>query len=292
MSWDQLLAPGVTVRDSPLETDRFGCSFERVTIGPGPLAADDLLAVIEDRGADVLVVRYDAARLELPSIFARSHRAVLPAGTLTYWEKPVSAAEPPEPSIPEVPSAAEPPEPPDLEVLSAATLDLETVSTVVREIVRASFRDYGNHYTANPLLDRSAALAGYEDWAVRSLGSDPGNVLVLVEGGIPIGMATLEPGSDGDHLEILLAGLVPAAQGRRLYDVLLDGCERAAAARGATRMVISTQVHNVRVQRAWARHGLRPFAAIETVHLVDRDLLAAPGRPMSQASLPFDRLER
>ena len=278
MSWDQLLAPGVTVRDSPLETDRFGCSFQRLTIGPGPLKPDDLLAMIEDLRADVLVIRYDAARLEIPGTLARSRRAVLPAGTLTYWEKPVSAAGPPEPSSPEMLPAAEPPEPSDLEVVSAATLDLETVSTVVREIVRASFRDYGNHYTANPLLDRAAALAGYEDWAVRSLGSDPDNVLVLVEGAIPIGMATLEPGSDGDHLEILLAGLVPAAQGRHLYDGLLDGCERAALTRGATRIVISTQVHNVRVQRAWARHCLRPFAAIETVHLVGRHLLAPPAR--------------
>lgn len=280
MPWDQLLEPGVTVRDSPLETDRFGCSFERVTIGPGLLEADDLLAVLEDLVADVLVVRYDAARLELAGTLARSHRAVLPAGTLTYWEKPVFAAEPPEPPSPEMLSATELPEPSDLEVVSAATLDLETVSTVVREIVRASFRDYGNHYTANPLLDRSAALAGYEDWAVRSLRSEPGNVLVLMDGGEPIGMATLEPGSDGDHLEILLAGLVPAAQGRGLYGGLLDGCQGAAVARGATRMVISTQVHNVRVQRAWARHGLRPFAAIETVHLVNRDLLAPQGRPV------------
>jgi ribosomal protein S18 acetylase RimI-like enzyme len=171
-------------------------------------------------------------------------------------------------------------------VLSAAALDLETVSGLVRGIVRASFRDYGNHYTANPLLDRSAALAGYEDWAVRSLVSDPGNVLVLTDGGEPIGMATLEPGSDGDHLEILLAGLVPAAQGRHLYDGLLDGCERAALARGATRVVISTQVHNVRVQRAWARHGLRPFAAIETVHLVRRELLSPPTRSAPTSPSP------
>ncbi|MEO5874054.1 MAG: GNAT family N-acetyltransferase [Streptosporangiaceae bacterium] len=280
MSWDQLLQPGVIVRASPVETDRFGCSFERVTIGPGPLEAGGLLAVIEDLVADVLVVRYDASRLELAGTLACSRRAVLPAGTLTYWEKPVSAARPPGLSSRKVLSEAGPPEPSDLEVLSAAALDLETVSAVVREIVRASFRDYGNHYLANPLLDRAAALAGYEDWAVRSLGSDPGNVLVLAEGAIPIGMATLEPGSDGDHLEILLAGLIPAAQGRRLYAGLLDGCERAALARGATQIVISTQVHNVRVQRAWARHGLRPFAAIETVHLVNRDLLAPRRRPV------------
>jgi ribosomal protein S18 acetylase RimI-like enzyme len=264
MSWDQLLEPGVVVRDSPIETDQFGCSIERVTIGPGPVDVDQLLALIQNLSADLLIVRYDAARLELTSTFARSHRAVVPAGTLTYWEKPVSPAMPPKPS--------------NLEVLSADAFDIEMVSALVRDLVRASFSDYGNHYTANPLLDRSTALAGYEDWAVRSLRGDPSNVLVMMDLGKPIGLATLELGADARHLEILLAGLVPAAQGKRLYDALLCACEGVAAERGAKQVVISTQVHNVRVQRAWARHGLRPFAAIETVHLITRNLLLAPDR--------------
>jgi RimJ/RimL family protein N-acetyltransferase len=259
MSWDDLLEPGVVVRASPVESDRFGCSIERMTIGPGPVDVDRLLEVIQDLSADVLVVRYDASRLDLACIFARSHRAVVPAGTLTYWETPVSVAAPSTRS--------------NVEVLSADALDLETVSALVRAIVRASFMDYGNHYRANPLLDRSAALAGYEDWAVRSLRADPANVLVMMDHGEPIAVATLEPGADGGHLEILLAGLVPAAQGKGLYGALLCACESVAAARGTHRLVISTQVHNVRVQRAWARHGFRPFAAVETVHLIDCDLL-------------------
>jgi GNAT superfamily N-acetyltransferase len=267
MSWDQLLEPGVVVRASPVETNRFGCSIERVTIGPGPVDVDHLTAVIQDRSAHVLIVRYDAARLEIPGTLARSSRALVPAGALTYWEKSVSAGD----------GAAES----NLQVCSADELDLETVSMLVQEIVRASFRDYGNHYTANPLLDRSAALAGYEDWAVRCLNGDPSNVLVMIDRDQPIGLATLEPGAGAGHLEILLAGLVPAAQGKGLYGSLLDACESVAAARGAPRLVISTQIHNVRVQRAWARHGLRPFAAIETVHLIDRDLLQANRRDNS-----------
>ena len=129
MSWDQLLEPGVVVRESPVETERFGCSIERVTIGPGPVDEDRLLALVEDLSADVLVVRYDAARLELPATFAGSRRAVVPAGTLTYWEKPVSVAEPPEPS--------------HIKVLSAEAMNLETVSTLVRNMVRESFRAMG-----------------------------------------------------------------------------------------------------------------------------------------------------
>jgi len=266
MSWDQLLEPGVVVRDSPVETERFGYSFARVTIGPGPIDADGLLAVIQDLTADVLVVRYDAARLDLACILARSRRVMVPAGALLYWDKPVSVAEPPLSSVSS-----------NLQVHSADALDLETVSALVQDIVRASFRDYGNHYTANPLIDPSAALAGYEDWAVRSLNANPGNVLVMKDGGEPIGMAIVESAADGGHLEIVLAGIFPAAQGKRLYDAILDGCERVAVTRGAHRVVTSTQVHNVRGQRAWARHGLRPFAAIETVHLIDRDLLQALG---------------
>ena len=274
MSWDQLLAPGLTVRDSPAETERFGCSIQRVTIGPGPVEPAALLAQIEHLPADVLVVRYDAARLELPGTFARSRRAVVPAGTLTYWEKPVSDTAP----------AAPPAASSGLAVVPAKAMGIESpgglaaVTALVREIVLTSFEDYGNHYSANPLLDPAAALAGYQEWAVRSLMDDPGNVLVMTEHDKPVGMATLEPGADGHDLEILLAGLVPAAQGRRLYGSLLQACETVAAARGASRLVISTQVHNVRVQRAWAREGLRPFAAVETVHLIDRDLLLASHR--------------
>jgi len=278
MSWDQLLAPGLTVRDSPAETERFGCSIQRVTIGPGPVEPAALLAQIEHLPADVLVVRYDAARLELPGTLARSRRAVVPAGTLTYWEKPVSD------TAPGAPPPAPPATPSGLAVVPANAMGVQApgglaaVTAVVREIVLTSFDDYRNHYSANPLLDPAAALAGYQEWAVRSLMDDPGNVLVMTEHDKPVGMATLEPGPDGHDLEILLAGLVPAAQGRRLYASLLQACEVVAAARGASRLVISTQVHNVRVQRAWAREGLRPFAAVETVHLIDRDLLLASHR--------------
>jgi len=272
MSWDQLLEPGIMVRDSPVESERFGRSIQRVTIGPGPVDVDHLVTLVADLPADVLIVRYDAARLELASAFARVGRAVIPAGALLYWEQPVSVAKPPGAS--------------NLEVLPADTLDLERVAALVREIVQTSFRDYGNHYTANPLLDRSAALAGYEDWAVRSLNSDPSNVLVMTDLGEPVGFAMVESGADGRHLEILLAGIFPNLQGKHLYGSLLDACERVAAARGAGQVVTSTQVHNVRGQRAWARQGLRPFASIETVHLVDRDLLQArPGGLAASDSL-------
>ena len=73
--------------------------------------------------------------------------------------------------------------------------------------------------------------------------------------------------------EILLAGLTSAAQGRGLYPLLLKAVGQQAMARGCPRVTISTQAHNIRVQRAWAKAGFRPFAAITTVHAMTPGVL-------------------
>src|SRR5690606_16625774 len=131
-----------------------------------------------------------------------------------------------------------------------------------------SFESYPNHYAVNPLFAADRAAAGYIEWALSRIGDDEGHVLVLRSDEKPIGVATLV--DLGDVLEIELAGLIASAQGRGAYGVLLEGCVREAAQLGRTRVIISTQVDNVRVQRAWIRAGFKPFAAVETVHLVAR----------------------
>jgi RimJ/RimL family protein N-acetyltransferase len=256
MAWDTLAAPGTTLVASPVESRRFGLEVHRGTVGPGDLDRAGLRALVDGSPADVIVLRYDVARQEIPALLATTSRAVLPAGALTYWEKQVG-------------DVAEP----STRVVAATDLDPAVAEQVVRAVVRESFAGYGNHYTADPLLDRSAVLAGYEEWAVGSLDRDTHEVMVQVLDGEPVGVATVE--HSAAHAEILLAGLVPTAQGRGLYGDLLLAVERTARAAGRERLVISTQVQNVRVQRAWARFGMRPFAAVETVHLVRPELLRA-----------------
>lgn len=257
MAWDTLAAPGVVCAPSPADTARFGVEVHRLTVGPGELRGTELVDLVESSTADVLVTRYDVARQEVPALLASTSRAVLPAGALTYWEKPVVGGDPPTRT----------------DVVPSGDLDPAAAEAAVRSVVRASFTAYGNHYTADPLLDPDAALAGYEEWATGTVRRSPDDVLVQLLDGEPVGVATLARGDA--HVEVLLAGLVPSAQGRGLYGDLLAAVEDRAAAAGAARLVISTQVQNVRVQRAWARRGLRPFAAVETVHLVRREALAA-----------------
>lgn len=261
MAWTDVLAPGVTGAGSALETARFGVTTARMVLGQGADQAD-FMDALSHRSEDVLIVRYEASHLEVASWLSQSGYDVLPAGALTYWDKDVDLER-------ELPPT----------VRSADELPNTNVRAVVQRIVRSSFVDYGNHYLANPLFNAEAALAGYEEWALNTLAGNSGNVLVLLRGSDPIGIATLESGPDARHVEVLLAGLVPEAQGRGLYADLLAGCEAQAALQGIRKLVISTQVHNVRPQRAWARFGLRPFGAVETVHLIRRPALYDVTRP-------------
>lgn len=262
MAWSALDTSGISHGASPLESERFGLSIGRVTIGiqadPEEIRAR-LPRVLGSANEDLLIVRYPAAQVWIGSLLAQAGHQVVPAGALTYWEADAgSVAAHPGPT----------PEADDLDVVPAAELGgAAEIQAVIDELVADSFAGYGNHYAASPrLLDPEAALAGYRDWARRSV-SGAGGALVLRQGGTPIGVATLEHSPDGKDLEILLAGLVSAAQGKGRYGALLTAVDAHATRVGARRVIISTQAHNVRVQRAWVRAGLRPFAAIETAHL-------------------------
>jgi len=261
MAWDDLTGTGVKLTSSPVETARFGVSIGRLTVGcdlPATEAALDAIgpAVVDGLAQspdDVVVVRYPARAIRLGAVVAASDRDVIPAGALTYWGVAANAVDATHRG--------------ELSVVPATQLD-GSAADVLDTLIIDSFAGYGNHYLANPLLDRAAALAGYQDWARHSLSGER-DAFVLLDAETPIGMATLAGSRDGrSHLEVLLAGLVPKAQGRGSYAVLLEGCAAEARRRGLARLIISTQVHNVRVQRAWARFGLRPFTAVETVHAV------------------------
>lgn len=253
MSWSGLAGTGVSVSDSPYETARFGRSFSRVVVGAdAPESVGEELRTAVDRiDSDIIVVRYPTHLSRLGAVLASTDRRVLPADTLTYWEVPAAGADADDDD--------------GLEVVIPSLATDETLE-VLRAVIRDSFSGYGNHYTANPELDPELALAGYVEWAERAYAADPHHVVLLNHGGVTVGLATLT--ANETDLEIELAGMTAASQGHGWYGSLLRGVRREAVRRGLRRVIISTQVSNVRVQRAWVRAGFKPFAAVNTCHLV------------------------
>jgi len=261
MAWHDVIEAGaVQTRESPLESARFGCSVERLAVSAG--SGSSLAAVREavaGSAADVIVLRYPAEYIGWYAQLTTLGRTAIFADSLVYWRLRTGEGRAPEAA-------------PDLRATEL------TGSAAIEDLVSDIFLSYGNHYLANPLFDTADALAGYQDWALRSAAD--GGCLALLDrraggaGSRVRALATLE--EDEARTEILLAGVVSEWQGCGLYAHLLKAVEDRTLARGAGEVVISTQGHNTRVQRAWARYGFEPVRTALTVHLVRSALL--PGR--------------
>ena len=259
MSWEWLRTwtpPEILVSEA--ETRRFGLSCARLQIADDPRAAAALPTVLDVLGAadaDLVVVRYPQRLVTWSAHLMGSGRDLVHADTLSYWRLAVGSGRG------------------DTAAGLVSGVESAPDGTEVQHFVGRVFADYANHYAADPLLDADAALAGYQEWATRSA-STAGAVTVRDQAsGELVALATIRTGDD--HVEIELAGVQPAHQGRGVYAVLLAACERLADSAGAPHVVISTQAHNVGVQRAWARYGFEPVAAFTTVHALRRGLLSA-----------------
>ncbi|TCN39198.1 hypothetical protein EV644_107167 [Kribbella orskensis] len=251
MSWyDALEAGELTIRPGDYESRRFGVAVDRISISASagtPLP--EVLAAVDKSTADVVILRYPAREVSWFAALASGPRTALLADSLVYWSLPVGKGRRPAPLAG-----------------FAAMLEPAVDDDLVDDLVGDIFGDYGNHYCANPLFARTQALAGYQEWARRSV-EDQGAVVLRGPDRRVLALATVD--QQRSWTEIELAGVVPAEQGRGRYGHLLAAVEDAATSR---RLVISTQGHNTGVQRAWARYGFEPIHTLLTVHLVGPDL--------------------
>jgi ribosomal protein S18 acetylase RimI-like enzyme len=243
-----MVARMVTSGHSALDSARFDRGIARVTVPAGvEVDVHEVVDEIEKQAADVCILRYPARHQTWFAEFARMPHEVLLADSLVYWSlRPGSGNRP---------------------ARQANTAVREGVGEEnLDDLVAEVFSGYRNHYAANPAFPTHLALAGYQDWAGRSL--DRGDLLSLWMDDEVVGFATHEL-SDG-VAEILLAGVAGRHQGQGLYAHLLAGEEALAIESGAESLVISTQGHNTKVQRTWARYGFEPVESFLTVHVMRR----------------------
>lgn len=108
---------------------------------------------------------------------------------------------------------------------------------------------------------------GEADWRARS---HDRTLQVRDADGTPLGTITvltretnqalgLQAG-DGDAL-VLAVYVVPAARGRGVVDLLLEGARELARELGCTRLVLQVGEANLAARRVYERHGYRPTGA-------------------------------
>lgn len=232
---------------SAIDEERFGIPTARAA----PVTLDALPSVLDfcrANGVTLLIARCRASELRAAQAMEREGFALM--DTLVYYVR----------------NLVKTPIPPDIGKIPVRPIrpgEEDDVKSVTAE----SFRGYFGHYHADERLDRTKCDEVYTSWALRSCVSRDVADEVLVadlEGSI-VGFATLRLNSPVEG-EGVLFGVAPSAQGRGLYrSFMIHGMEWCLT-KGATRMVVSTQINNIAVQKVWTRVGFEPSHAHYTFH--------------------------
>jgi GNAT superfamily N-acetyltransferase len=249
---------------SASETKRFGHATDRITVGKRAVEeygsvealAKAVQREIDESNARILIMRYPANLVALVQHLRLGAADLYPGGSILYWEAPAR----PNPSEQDEPNGSSFEVSPD---------DRNRFSGSIARVLEDSFGGYINHYSANPLLLPGVVVEGYAEWAASTMAYPTTRVFVIQEGDEVVGAAIIS--AAGDTWEVELASVMSAAQGKGNYLALMRQVVDSAALSGIKRLVISTQSHNIAVQRAWAKLGFKPVLAIETIHLVKAD---------------------
>lgn len=230
-----------------LESTRFGIVAAHVR---DPMASPEALDVAaEALGVQMLVTRIECG--EHPQIHALEADGFRLMDTIVYYERSLHT-----PHVPSVPSS-------NVVIRRARSQD----AAAVADVARAAFSNYIGHFHADPRLQRAAADAAYVEWAENSVMRQTENELAIVlicEGRVG-GFLTLRHNHQA-KVEIVLNAIHPELQRRGLYQRLLEDAVVTGQRLGADTIIVSTQVNNVPVQRAWAALGFRLTNALHTFH--------------------------
>ncbi len=212
-------------------------------------------ADIKARGADVLILRVRSGDVATPRALSATAAELIYADSLVYYGITLGRGR----------GTGQPP--PAGLLVRTATVDDEAG---IGSISRLAFQDYASHYAANPRLHRPGDIAlGYAEWAVDHLrANDPHkSTWVAEEGGKVVAFATVRSHATPGESEVLLNAVSPGHQGRGVYPALLSGILSGLETQGMAALRISTQLANLRVQRAWSKLGFVIEKAYDTYHL-------------------------
>jgi GNAT superfamily N-acetyltransferase len=234
------------VSSSQLDSERFGIRVARARITSRNLC--DVLDYCEEERVDLLIAR--CATTEIAAVQKAEARGFLLTDTLLYYQFDLRKR-----AIPQQASK--------FLVRSFESGDEDRI----RKIAVAAFNGYMGHYHADARLNRQKCDDAYVSWAERSCipGLAADKVLVAEDNCDVIGFATLRLNSP-QEIEGLLFAVTPEYQGSGVCGLFMVRSLEWALAKSAQRMIISTQVTNISMQKVWCRLGFEPSHSFYTLH--------------------------
>jgi len=241
-------SPSAPILLSPLDEERFGYKSARaghVTTETWPL----VLEFCRDHRVQFLIVRCATTDLGM------AHQIESAGGhlmdTLVYYTRDLRKR-----AIPDTSATTT--------IRPIQPADEHAVAVVAADI----FQGYFGHYHADPRLDQAQCDAVYTSWAQRSAVSRSvaDEVLVAEQDGRIAGFATLRI-NNPDEGEGVLFGVAPWAQGQGIYQSFMIAGMRWCRGQDAQRMVVSTQITTIAVQKVWSRLNFEPSHALYTFHV-------------------------
>jgi ribosomal protein S18 acetylase RimI-like enzyme len=133
-------------------------------------------------------------------------------------------------------------------------------------IARASFDGYVGHYHADPRLDKIKCDEAYADWAHKAFVSREAENFVVgeIEGRI-VGFGVLRT-NNSEEGEMFLGGIHPDFQGQGIYHSFLYKAVQWCLSEKTVKLVISTQLKNLSVQKVLSKFGFEISRGYYTYH--------------------------
>lgn len=139
---------------------------------------------------------------------------------------------------------------------------------VLQDMIPLIFKGYKNHYSSNPYLDRKKISEGYIEWACSYMYNMKDKIAWLVKKGEQhIGFATCAFDYEKSECEGVLYGVHPDFSGGGVYSDIIRYTQRYFKEKNFSKMIVSTQIQNLAVQKVWARENFRIAYAFDTYHI-------------------------
>lgn len=242
---------------SEIESRRFGLRVFRGQYEHFDIS--DVAKVVKDGGFDLVIVRYPTSTIyEHYKLLQLPHCKTIHADSLVYYSAPLQKI--------------------DIKPLrNELEFDVVTPKSAkhLDSMVKTVFSDYQNHYYSNPCLNRSDIIEGYLEWAMSYAENAEIGVTWLIKdktSGREVAFLACSYDLGESVSELKLGGVMPDSEGRGIYSDFVRHAQLYFKKMGVERLLTSTQLQNIAVQRAWQTHGFRFDKSYETYHIVNEEL--------------------